>query len=522
MNASSLLQRLRSHLLELGFVLVTGLFAAVLIRWPDNFFADDSYFYFQVAWNIAHGHGSTFNQVMPTNGYHPLWMLLCVLNYKIIASKALAVHGIAVMISLLDAGALLLMVGTLRRVAPHAWWCAVTLYVPFAFLTQLGTEGALSGFFLAAYVASACLLATRPGHRHAFLFAFTGALAILSRLDNVFIVGLMYLAVLVLAPPPGARQIRRLALLWSPLAILLCAAYLAGNKLWFGILQPISGMLKQHAHGESGHVQHLPHLALLALAIILPSLLFLALTRRDAFFRVVEAPFALGVLLHATYIVFFMSSETRWTWYYTSWILLSGILLSRVVSSLFPSRQRSLQAGLATALVLLAALWFFVDYRSFAHPQADVRGEGFQQNLADRLHAHEVLAFDKPGRMAYYSTVPVVALDGLMGDLRFQEELASQGIAEFDARTGADLFIGPPVPFDPGGKAIYCDRIFLSSVQFHCVPDGPGQWMPDRVEVFARLTGQSAGTLALPPSALVWNQKNLVAAWKLPAPRRNP
>jgi hypothetical protein len=108
----------------------------------------------------------------------------------------------------------------------------------------------------------------------------------------------------------------------------------------------------------------------------------------------------------------------------------------------------------------------------------------------------------------------------LMGDLKFQHDLATDGIAAFDARQGVDAFVGPPVPFDAVGKSHYCDTIFLSSVQFHCVPAGAGKWMPDRVEVFARLTGKSAGVLALPESSLEWNQPGLVAVWRLPTAQR--
>ncbi len=45
---------------------------------PDNFIVDDGYFYPQIARHIVRGEGSTFNGVMNTNGYHPLWMLVCV------------------------------------------------------------------------------------------------------------------------------------------------------------------------------------------------------------------------------------------------------------------------------------------------------------------------------------------------------------------------------------------------------------------------------------------------------------
>src|SRR5215204_7632866 len=44
-------------------------------RW---FTRDDAYYYFKVAQNISEGHGSTFDGIDKTNGYHPLWMLICV------------------------------------------------------------------------------------------------------------------------------------------------------------------------------------------------------------------------------------------------------------------------------------------------------------------------------------------------------------------------------------------------------------------------------------------------------------
>src|SRR5678816_1847029 len=44
-------------------------------RW---FTRDDAYYYFKVAQNISEGHGSTFDGINPTNGYHPLWMLICI------------------------------------------------------------------------------------------------------------------------------------------------------------------------------------------------------------------------------------------------------------------------------------------------------------------------------------------------------------------------------------------------------------------------------------------------------------
>jgi hypothetical protein len=44
-------------------------------RWYTR---DDAYYYFKVAQNISEGHGSTFDGINKTNGYHPLWMAICV------------------------------------------------------------------------------------------------------------------------------------------------------------------------------------------------------------------------------------------------------------------------------------------------------------------------------------------------------------------------------------------------------------------------------------------------------------
>lgn len=39
---------------------------------------DDAYYYFKVAQNITEGLGSTFDGINLSNGYHPLWMIVCI------------------------------------------------------------------------------------------------------------------------------------------------------------------------------------------------------------------------------------------------------------------------------------------------------------------------------------------------------------------------------------------------------------------------------------------------------------
>ena len=73
----------RKYLIFLFFLvinLIPQMF--VIISKPDNlmnwFLTDDAFYYFKTAQNIAEGNGITFDGVNPTNGFHPLWMIICV------------------------------------------------------------------------------------------------------------------------------------------------------------------------------------------------------------------------------------------------------------------------------------------------------------------------------------------------------------------------------------------------------------------------------------------------------------
>src|SRR3954451_4673324 len=70
-----------TKVLVLAAVAVAAVWLVIVVVWRDAPFAltfDDAFYYFGIARNVAHGHGSTFDGIDPTNGYHPLWMLIAV------------------------------------------------------------------------------------------------------------------------------------------------------------------------------------------------------------------------------------------------------------------------------------------------------------------------------------------------------------------------------------------------------------------------------------------------------------
>ena len=463
---------------------------------------------------------------MLTNGYHPLWFLVCTAVFKVIPDHHHAIHAIGLVIALLNVSALINLTLLLRRTGTSLPYLAWLLYMPFCFVTQLGTEGALSGAFLAVTFLVAYLFAQKPNAPLACAYALAAALAVLSRLDNVFIVIALSLAALLGVPAQQRRTSLSLLLNAAPIAVFFWAAYIYTNHHFFGTLQPISGLLKAHSKGEHKLFTNLPRTAWVDLALIAAGL---TITRRyccDLFHRTIELPVAAGVLCHALYITFVLSSETRWSWYYTSWTLLAAILLARSGSALFhrytadrslpPETTNALRTAIFTGTYLaLLGIWSITSLRHFAHNDLTTQDPGFQSNAVDRAHLHALLAFDKPGRIAFYSTADIVPLDGLMGSLQFQRDLATNGIAAFDKTNHIDGFIGPPQPLDLTGKQQFCDNIMLSSVQFHCVQTAPDRWTVDRADVFARLTQTPAGSVELSPANMVFNQPGYVAVWRI-------
>jgi hypothetical protein len=514
-ETSGLMGKRSNLVFGLAISVLVVLYAGVFIARPEQLFADDTYFYLQVAWNFARGMGSTFNTLMPTNGYHPLWMLLCAVVYKVLPSRIAGMHGVAVLTSVLDGLMLWTVRRLLKQVAGDLWVLAFALLIPFSFLSQLGTEGALSGLFLALVMLHAYAMGESPSSRTAVLFNLEAALAVLSRLDNIFIIGFIWAAVWIELTRKGERSGRRLQLAMLPTYAALWGAYLGSNWIYFHTIQPISGLLKSKSAVTHALKDHFPHTALFAMVLILVCFTVVALRKRDMFFRVVEVPFFLGVIVHGTYIVLRMSSETRWTWYYTSWILLGAVLLARASSAVLAPRRWLVTPTAAILVLLLAVGWVKLSYKRCYLGPSLRPPQSFIDAVSRKTGIHNAFVFDEPGYVAYFTDLKIIPLDGLMGDLAFQHDLATKGVHAVATEYQIDGFIGPGEPFDKASAKDHCDQLFLASVELHCEADGPGRWRVISADVYSRVPGALAGRLPLDKDQIVWSQKDLLTVWRI-------
>lgn len=168
-----------------------------MLNW---FNIDDGFYYFQVAKNIAGGLGSTFDGINQTNGYHPLWMIICIPVFWFAHTNLmLPLRLIIIIAGLLNAGSSILLYKILmQRINKNIAFLAAVFWASFPLIQKItttqGLETGLSIFLLLLLIYRSIEL--REEHRpinptNMLVFGIIASLAILARLDNIFYVGMI-------------------------------------------------------------------------------------------------------------------------------------------------------------------------------------------------------------------------------------------------------------------------------------------------------------------------------------------
>jgi hypothetical protein len=158
---------------------------------------DDAFYYYKVAQNFLSGQGWTFDGINLANGFHPLWMIVCLGVFWLTKFDLILPLRVLVIVSgLFNAATALILYRTLIRhihpaaatVAAFFWALSTQIY---STVTVHGMEAAVSAFFLILLVSRASALLVsgeKITFRQMMVIGLIGALTILARLDNVFIV----------------------------------------------------------------------------------------------------------------------------------------------------------------------------------------------------------------------------------------------------------------------------------------------------------------------------------------------
>lgn len=172
---------------------------AYLLQWFSN---DDAFYYFKVAQNVAAGLGSTFDGVNLSNGYHPLWMLVLVPVYWIAGdNNVLGLRLIVILSGLISAASAFFLyklicahLGRLLSFLLASLWVLSPVF--YSTTIKGGMETALTVLFFLILLSmvdsnAADTLPPREEFRRLLPAGAIAALLFLSRLDNVFFVGII-------------------------------------------------------------------------------------------------------------------------------------------------------------------------------------------------------------------------------------------------------------------------------------------------------------------------------------------
>ena len=182
-------------------VFASGLALRIWTAWsalekrPFSGLPDDSYYYFAIAKHLAQGNPPSIDGINPTNGFHPLWMLVLTTLYRLggWGTGALAPLHVAFTIgAVLDVASAYLLFRLMSSFRVHRQLklliSAIFLLNPYEIeLATWGLETPLSLFVSLLFVFVACRAPRGTRSASPWIFGATGALMMLSRTDHVIV-----------------------------------------------------------------------------------------------------------------------------------------------------------------------------------------------------------------------------------------------------------------------------------------------------------------------------------------------
>jgi hypothetical protein len=407
-------------------------------RYPGTF-ADDFFYYVEIAVRIAHGQGSTFDGITSTNGYHPLWMLCLLVGIGLCGSGPPLFVGVGILAAI--GGVLTLLIATRlsRRLLADSGNLSVFVgaYTAAVYWREAshGMEILLTVPLLLCLISDALAAEDVPPPTAAsFRQGLLAAVLVLSRLDSILFVALFVLARACMRP--GSIRAR-----WHGIGPWLLGftpvfAYLIFNLSEFGRFLPISGAAKQlkplgRWTPPSFELSLIQRCLLVYAGTALLPLAALALWRQRSRWRpqptaaaALTATLAFPFLFYAVRGT--LSDWPMWPWYLYPLMVSIPIALP-LTATLLPARQRraadlAIDRGVARLgdqlYVFAAAVPLLLALVTIQQPRLHHSFYELGQRLSVFAKEHPgIYAMgDRAGAVAYQMHQSVLQLEGLVAD----------------------------------------------------------------------------------------------------------
>ena len=433
--------------------------------WP-SFYTDDFYYYVVIAQNLLHHGLSSFDGVTPTNGYHPLWMVLVAVLLGLGGgSPAFFVLLVGVQLLAYAAAIWQLVLILERERAPPAVLIATTLIFTISFDTAAisGMEVILAVPLILAFIAEA-QRGQAPGGLRGFRFGLAASAAILARVDALILVGMVGLAVL---PALWTLMQRRAGLLRLALGLLPALLYFCVNLAVFGAVLPISSQAKSLAPPFFFNTVPLARafLALwqpvIACVITIPAWCILGCALAGLFaWRSCDQAARLRTIICAFPPLFFLLLAVRSDWIIWEWYLypicvalpFACVTLSSAAYRWNPGMAGRMVVAAGVLLGLVPATLQVAAHATHIRPASNAM---FTQAIALRpfiiAHPGAYAMGDQAGMVTFLSGAHVFQLEGLVEDRALLDDIARRAPLLSVLRTRhVDYYIGTEMQQDKG------------------------------------------------------------------------
>lgn len=441
-------------------------------------FADDAFYYYQVAWNIVHGHGVSFDGYNTTNGFQPLW-LCALLPVFAIWAKHPALNVIIILQLVLMTVALIFLVGMFSRrklALASACACCFALACHPVFL-QATVHGLETSLYVCCFAIALWHLQRweRAGFAGRTSAVVAGLLLVLLNLARTD--GLIFSALIIgffIVSRNWSKAIR----VGLPLAIVL-GAYVSWNYFEFGSLLPVSGTakriyasfaLKAAMAAGSPRWQLIaenflwprihPELSIFGIMAIINVLIlpYYIMTSR----RVLSLFHVFLILKYVSYaIIYYGHAQYKWYWTvdFLGPTLFLAVLSTDVVDRLRQLRHISWAAVLALQLTFcawLALSWTDSETKRWQHLATRATADLPPTNELELFYrAAEVinerdlpesfrLSANNCGVLGYFGHHPVTNLDGLINGRKRLAYIRRDGYnfgPYLDSEPGIDAYL---------------------------------------------------------------------------------
>ena len=442
-----------------------------------DFFPDDAFYYYKTAVNISQGLGSTFDTINFTNGYHPLWMLVCTLVAFITTQTQLYVY----LVLIVNLAFVLIFTYLLLKIfAPDLGLLFAALLVCLinwqrksstAVFSGLETPVYLCGVFTCIRMMTSMTWAKR---KDLLLLALLMAATFLARTSFVLFAPVFLVYLIYRMRTRRDVNFASLALYLALPGLCLTVPYLLWNYSHTGHFQQISGLTKNlwnagALRSPQSFLDAVQSFAILVPLILQPRLLTIIpialltytaylLLRKPRLFSFLKKPAIIILiacaLVEFLYYFFTYGKATRQWHCATTWITLQIIFvycLKAIHAHLHPY-PRAKYALLVSIFLIGANCFIHAPYYQHRFPASNDHHD-MARWIKDNVPSDATIGVWDAGFMGYFSQRKVINLDGLINGVElYNYRKGGRGVYTYilDKKIGylQNRFYGPPHPLN--------------------------------------------------------------------------